>query len=717
MQNLEDLDSMDLDMGRVQEPPPPQEDLLDYDDELAEEVDPYPDDTLVTQSVPVAVVTRIPKVGPVGEQARDRDEILPLPPLVQPRYRLPPPPPPAPIWAPLCVIAASDALKEKIQALLVEEQGIYKGLQRVRSGFASAVECLTPWAQQLVENGVAFSTLGEEALYAGLPQQSWDSTVQDFRRQLASKQGVSLGPSFAEGVTVSSTAGVRAGSFRAPPMTPSRNVARSTTVVAGTGVRQGIGSETAALRAQTLATMGPPNQPRVSQGSTSESSGTSLHSAAHTVEIRNRTEPTRASTRPPNGAVRVGGRENASLASQVGFSPTEPIVPAFSAGLNNVMRTVRVQEGFTDPFLREQGNRGPSENEPRRRHHEESSEDEHNTRRVKVSLLSKHFSMAERLWLMPVREASAAEYGPLVVASALPKYYGDFSDTITIVAWIKTVSQLFFSVAGVPVGRAVSIMAQCFPPASPAEFFFSGYTLSNPYATFGDVAEKLVEEYMSAHMCEQFSAELHALKQGSLSVSNFVMEHAKLWVKVHTSTTNQQLKLLDFSHRLNKENTKEFLKWETRMRRSNTAMTLPSLLTHLSQKERESTSGSSVPGRQTVFAVTDTSPQQKRNFPQKSQGQKSQGQQGNNRDNRDTRDNNDRGGNNGGPKRSFDLPNCRRCGFRGGHKADGDCSASKIECNRCKLTGHYSTSPMCHLFGGPGGNRSNNNNGRRPRQD
>lgn len=147
-------------MGRVQEPPPPQEDLLDYDDELAEEVDPYPDDTLVTQSVPVAVVTRIPKVGPVGEQARDRDEILPLPPLVQPRYRLPPPPPPAPIWAPLCVIAASDALKEKIQALLVEEQGIYKGLQRVRSGFASAVECLTPWAQQLVEKRSGFFHVG-----------------------------------------------------------------------------------------------------------------------------------------------------------------------------------------------------------------------------------------------------------------------------------------------------------------------------------------------------------------------------------------------------------------------------------------------------------------------------------------------------------------------------------------------------------------------------
>ena len=60
-------------------------------------------------------------------------------------------------------------------------------------------------------------------------------------------------------------------------------------------------------------------------------------------------------------------------------------------------------------------------------------------------------------------QTTAAEYGSLVSASVLPKYKGDFGDNLTIIEWLRKISELFFAVAGVPADKAVNIVSQCFP--------------------------------------------------------------------------------------------------------------------------------------------------------------------------------------------------------------------------------------------------------------
>ena len=313
---------------------------------------------------------------------------------------------------------------------------------------------------------------------------------------------------------------------------------------------------------------------------------------------------------------------------------------------------------------------------------EEESFNSQTGSKTKVSKLAFHIPVEEQLWNCPITETTAAEYGPLVSASVLPKYKGDFGDDLTIIEWLRKISELFFAVAGVPADKAVNIVSQCFPESSPARIFFTKFMRKRPGRTFHDLAEGLVKEYLGNHLDEKYSAELHALKQGNSSVTDFVIQHTRLWGRVNPNL-GEESRLIDLPKKLNEVNTNEFMIWEIRQKRQGKTLTMHDLLSWLTQKERQRLStpaklvAAAIPAIETTLAVTQPSGRPQWERP---------------RDPRKRRDRESRGSS---PKlKSFEDPNCKRCGATPPHNKD-ECGAKTNSCMGCREKGHYKGSPMC----------------------
>ena len=329
-----------------------------------------------------------------------------------------------------------------------------------------------------------------------------------------------------------------------------------------------------------------------------------------------------------------------------------------------------------------------------------------------VSLTDKYFSKPEQLWLAPVRISPPSVYGPLVVASALPKYVGNFKDELTIVEWITTVSRLFFSIAGVPIEHSLSIVAQCFPQSSPAQVFVSDLVQSHPGLEFEDLVEGLLKEYMGPHVVEKHKVLLNKAAQGSQqSVEDFSTVHASLWARVHPKPDRAR-QLMDLAFRLNREGRSDYQEWELMRMRSSKPLTLPSFLAFVQRKSRtreaKAQTGTTGPGAgakagagvPTVLAIANLKHPQTH-----SQGQFGGVAKSAKGARRDTRvggrsDFPDQGTKFKGmarPPRNFDPPNCRSCGGPG-HTAYADCPARRLLCQACKEQGHFQGSPRCHLY-------------------
>lgn len=305
----------------------------------------------------------------------------------------------------------------------------------------------------------------------------------------------------------------------------------------------------------------------------------------------------------------------------------------------------------------------------------------------KVSKLSvtlqAHLTEIEQLWLNPLDERPAAEYSHLVSVGHLPKYAGDYKDPYTVVEWLQEVGQLFFHVAGVPVSRAVGIVGQCFPIASPARVVYTETLKKDPKTDFAVLASIMLEKFYGQHIQEGYASQLHTLHQGTQKVVDFVSKHTRLWARVHPSATEEQ-QLLDLSHRLGGADAQEFRKWEVRLARKGHTRTMQDLMAHLVEKERDRQNNT----RASALVIDTTPPHKQKNQkkPQKVAGADPTRKR---------------------PKPDYTLPNCQSCGQKGHHEGqtgkDGcylmEEPGCRIECYVCQKPGHLAQSPRCSMLG------------------
>lgn len=306
------------------------------------------------------------------------------------------------------------------------------------------------------------------------------------------------------------------------------------------------------------------------------------------------------------------------------------------------------------------------------------------------SVLAKYFpKQAQKLWQVPLKVTKASVYGPLVGEASLPKYAGDYEDDVTVVEWARKLSNLFFRVAGVPIGEAVAIMSQCFPDQSPAFVLFQALLEKTPDISYEEVLEGLCEEFMGCHTREVHAVELQNLVQGELPVAKMVHLHAKLWARVNPSLSASH-QIRDLPHRLGDKMREEFWKWEARMNRKNEALTISGMLSQLMQKERDLALKEE--SARVFLANPGVQNRWEENGPRNYQDQPKRG------------DRPQAGGPMKRPahdlprrapiEKDFRPPNCRRCGTKK-HPEGKACYAATAACLKCKVVGHYKGSPMC----------------------
>lgn len=297
------------------------------------------------------------------------------------------------------------------------------------------------------------------------------------------------------------------------------------------------------------------------------------------------------------------------------------------------------------------------------------------------ALLRAHIRDLEPLWLHPLHVRSTAEYSHHVTAKQVPKYAGDYQDPYTVIEWLEEVAQLFFQVAGVPLDRAVGILGQCFPIASPARVLFMKITREDPTIDFASLATLLVEKFHGQHIQEGYSAQLHALQQGASKIRAFVSKHTGLWARVHPDSTEEQ-QMLDLSHRLGGADAKEFRKWEVRMDRKGHThrRTMQDLMAHLVEKERDRTQDSP---KGSTFNLNHGTPssQKSQKHPKKAAEVEKKSRK---------------------PKPDYTPPNCQACGtpdHKTGATGPAGCQAHRYTCYTCQKEGHFKDSPQCTMQG------------------
>jgi Retrotransposon gag protein len=603
----------------------------------------------------------------------------------------------------MVVLAASPVLEERVKTILQAERALLKELNLVQNVPTSlAGDTLLMAAQQLTANGILLQELKVKALTPGrgITLEAWDQLVEKLRFEIVK--------------TVSDS------SLTLPTVTmkPSGMATVIATPLGKTHGGKGVNS----VKPVELPVPGEVHGDAVSSGLTADIVGVFKTPRPVTSALRLKQALGRAQLALEESTGQLVAKKNACHAllkrlslvegeglaenvatpvvedkhdEEIDFSDEEYIDLEEGVG-DSVLTPTSVQRGRrsgTGEHAPEHGGRGSVGNSTA------TPATSTNATPLKVGpFVGKYVNVAERLWDNPPRKVEPAVYGPLVAATHLPKYLGDYSDTVTIVDFVRELTSLFFSVAGVPEDHSVAIMAQCFPTNSPAHSVFRSFLKTNPRAKYPEVVERLLEEYMGTHISEHYSAQLRKLKQGTMGVSAFAAAHTSLWARVHTEEEDKPLKFLDFTHRLNEVNQKEFSRYETRLGRSNTPMTMPTLLAHLTAKERELGVHQL---KTTVFSLTDVPD------PTQGGGRHRDRRRSRSPDRDQPRGRDPRGAgrpfkksrtgassSGGRIQRDFEDPNCRRCGLEP-HSPGRDCPAKRATCHSCKESGHFGGSPLC----------------------
>lgn len=263
--------------------------------------------------------------------------------------------------------------------------------------------------------------------------------------------------------------------------------------------------------------------------------------------------------------------------------------------------------------------------------------------------------MKNRLWLHP-RSRNVKNYATHLPKARIPPFEGN-GGTVSASNWLIQMSIIFFRDCGVPVEVAVEEIGRGMPFESRAYSWHNDLLDDQPNITFDEFARLFVVEFSDTVDSSVTVNALLSFQQNDLDFEDFVIEHGRLFWKVHKHKTSMD-QLLDWGTRLNALHQPMFKKFlanqssDARLREYNTA------IRWFRSKVQKLPPTLTVRGP-TILAVTNSAPS-----PFQSKG-------------------------------VLKTVPCNLGCYKKAHPEGKQCPALSRLCKTCNVQGHFSRSPLC----------------------